>query len=66
MEIPFATQNRTRVDACFGWARPLAVHELTAESARHDRVHSFAAGEEGEDEIEPRLSKALGKGGWAP
>jgi nitrogen fixation protein NifX len=62
MKVAFATQDQQRVDAHFGWAKHLAVYEVTAEGTRF--VEDFGFGdnlaEDGdEDKLAPKL-KAIG------
>ncbi|NML16113.1 nitrogen fixation protein NifX [Azohydromonas caseinilytica] len=59
MKVAFATQDQQRVDAHFGWAKHLAVYEVTAESCAF--VEDFAFGdnlaEDGdEDKLAPKLA----------
>ena len=61
MKVAFATQDLERIDAHFGWARNLAIYDLTAEGWALDRVEEFSGelNEDGnEDKLEPKL-KAL-------
>ena len=58
MKIAFATQDKERVDAHFGWAKSLVVYEVTPEG--HSFVESFDFGdkleEDGdEDKLAPKL-----------
>ncbi len=58
MKIAFATQDKERVDAHFGWAKAIVVYEVTA--GGHRFVQSFDFGgkleEDGdEDKLEPKL-----------
>lgn len=58
MKIAFATQDKERVDAHFGWAKHILVYEMTA--AGHQFVQSFDFGdklqEDGdEDKLAPKL-----------
>ena len=58
MKIAFATQDKERVDAHFGWARSIVVHEIGA--GGHRFVESFEFGdrleEDGdEDKLAPKL-----------
>jgi nitrogen fixation protein NifX len=58
MKIAFATQDKERVDAHFGWAKAIVVHEVTPEA--HRFVESFEFGgkleEDGdEDKLAPKL-----------
>jgi nitrogen fixation protein NifX len=59
MKVAFATQDQQRVDAHFGWAKHLAVYEVTAEGSRF--VQNFGFGdnldEDGdEDKLAPKLA----------
>jgi nitrogen fixation protein NifX len=59
MKIAFATQDQQRVDAHFGWAKHLAVYEVSATS--HAFVADFAFGEDlaedgNEDKLAPKLA----------
>jgi nitrogen fixation protein NifX len=59
MKVAFATQDQQRVDAHFGWARHLAVYEVTAEGSRF--VQSFGFGDDlaedgDEDKLGPKLA----------
>lgn len=61
MKVAFATQDLERIDAHFGWARNLAIYDLTPEGWSLDRVEEFSGelNEDGnEDKLEPKL-KAL-------
>jgi nitrogen fixation protein NifX len=58
MKVAFATQDQQRVDAHFGWAKHLAVYDLTPEGCRF--VQDFAFGEDlaedgNEDKLAPKL-----------
>ncbi len=58
MKIAFATQDKERVDAHFGWAKHILVHEISATG--HQFVESFDFGdkleEDGdEDKLAPKL-----------
>lgn len=58
MKIAFATQDKERVDAHFGWAKSIVVHEVTPQG--HHFVESFDFGdkleEDGdEDKLAPKL-----------
>lgn len=58
MKIAFATQDQQRVDAHFGWAKHLAVYEITPEG--YDFVHDHGFGEDlaedgNEDKLAPKL-----------
>jgi nitrogen fixation protein NifX len=58
MKIAFATQDQQRVDAHFGWARHLAVYDVTPEG--YHFVQDFPFGEDlaedgNEDKLAPKL-----------
>ncbi len=58
MKIAFATQDQQRVDAHFGWARHLAVYEISP--AGYSFVQDFGFGEDlaedgNEDKLAPKL-----------
>jgi nitrogen fixation protein NifX len=58
MKIAFATQDQQRVDAHFGWAKHLAVYEVSTEG--HRFVQDFGFGEDlaedgNEDKLAPKL-----------
>jgi nitrogen fixation protein NifX len=58
MKIAFATQDKERVDAHFGWARNIVVYDVTPDG--HRLVESFEFGgtleEDGdEDKLAPKL-----------
>ena len=58
MKIAFATQDLKRVDAHFGWAKNLAVYELSPEASRLVEVFQFEGNltEDGnEDKITPKV-----------
>lgn len=60
MKVAFATQDKQRVDAHFGWAKNIAVYEVTPEGASF--VENFEFGgtleEDGdEDKLAPKLEK---------
>jgi len=59
MKIAFATQDQQRVDAHFGWAKHLAVYEITP--AGYHFVQDFGFGEDlaedgNEDKLAPKLA----------
>jgi nitrogen fixation protein NifX len=59
MKVAFATQDQQRVDAHFGWAKHLAVYEVTADGFQF--VQDFGFGdnlaEDGdEDKLAPKLA----------
>ena len=58
MKIAFATQDKQRVDAHFGWAKHLAVYEISP--AGYGFVQDFGFGEDlaedgNEDKLAPKL-----------
>lgn len=58
MKIAFATQDQQRVDAHFGWAKHLAVYEVTPDSVTF--VQDFGFGDDldedgNEDKLAPKL-----------
>lgn len=58
MKIAFATQDQQRVDAHFGWAKHLAVYELTDQGYRFVQDHAFGedlAEDGNEDKLAPKL-----------
>ncbi len=58
MKIAFATQDQQRVDAHFGWARYLAVYDVSAEACRYLQTYEFG-GELTEDGDEDKLGPKL-------
>lgn len=59
MKVAFSTQDKQRVDAHFGWARHLAVYDVTAEGYRYLRTFDFGGDlqEDGnEDKLAPKLA----------
>lgn len=58
MKVAFSTQDRERVDAHFGWAKHIAVYNVTAESADLVEVFDFT-GELNEDGNEDKLAPKL-------
>ena len=59
MKVAFATQDQQRVDAHFGWAKHLAVYDVTADEVRF--VQDFPFGEDlaedgNEDKLAPKLA----------
>jgi nitrogen fixation protein NifX len=59
MKVAFATQDQQRVDAHFGWAKHLAVYDVTAEHVQF--VQDFGFGEDlaedgDEDKLAPKLA----------
>ncbi len=62
VKIAFATQDLKRVDAHFGWAKNIAVYELSDEVCRLVEVFQFAGDlkEDGnEDKITPKVEAVL-------
>jgi nitrogen fixation protein NifX len=58
MKVAFATQDQQRVDAHFGWAKHLAVYEISPQGYRF--VQDFGFGEDlaedgNEDKLAPKL-----------
>ena len=58
MKVAFCTENLVDVDAHFGWARKIAIHEVTAGESRLVEVVEFA-GELAEDGSEDKLVPKL-------
>ena len=58
MKIAFATQDKERVDAHFGWAKYIAIYEINAEGYRYLETHDFG-GELAEDGNEDKLAPKL-------
>ena len=58
MKIAFATQDKQRVDAHFGWARHIAVYDVTADDCRYVQTFDFG-GELQEDGDEDKLAPKL-------
>lgn len=59
MKVAFATQDQQRVDAHFGWARHLAVYDITPEGYRYVQDHAFGedlAEDGNEDKLAPKLA----------
>ena len=59
MKVAFATQDQQRVDAHFGWAKHLAVYEVSPQG--YEFVHDFGFGEDlaedgNEDKLAPKLA----------
>ena len=59
MKVAFATQDQQRIDAHFGWARHLAVYEVTPQGYRF--VQDFGFGDDlaedgNEDKLAPKLA----------
>jgi len=62
MKVAFATQDQQRVDAHFGWAKHLAVYDVTPEG--YAFVQDFAFGEDlaedgNEDKLAPKLAAII-------
>jgi nitrogen fixation protein NifX len=58
MKVAFATQDLKRVDAHFGWAKNIAVHEIEPEGHRFVEVFQFEGDlkEDGnEDKLAPKI-----------
>lgn len=58
MKVAFATQDLERVDAHFGWAKNIAIYELTAEGHSFVEAIQFTGDlqEDGnEDKLQPKL-----------
>jgi nitrogen fixation protein NifX len=58
MKIAFATEDLTRVDAHFGWAKNIMVYDLTKEGHTFVKTVTFGGSlqEDGnEDKLEPKL-----------
>jgi nitrogen fixation protein NifX len=58
MKVAFATQDLERVDAHFGWAKNIAIYELTAEGHTFIEAIQFQGDlqEDGnEDKLQPKL-----------
>ncbi len=58
MKVAFATQDLERVDAHFGWAKNIAIYDLTADSYSFVGAVAFAGDlqEDGnEDKLQPKL-----------
>jgi nitrogen fixation protein NifX len=58
MKVAFATQDLERVDAHFGWAKNIAIYDLTPESFAFVEAIQFAGDlqEDGnEDKLQPKL-----------
>lgn len=43
MKVAFATQDLTRIDAHFGWARHLVFYDISPEGYRYLKVRDFGA-----------------------
>lgn len=58
MKIAFATQDKERVDAHFGWAKYIAIYEIDASGYRYLETHDFGeemAEDGNEDKLAPKL-----------
>jgi nitrogen fixation protein NifX len=58
MKVAFATQDLERVDAHFGWAKNIAIYDVTPESFRFVEAVQFSGDlqEDGnEDKLQPKL-----------
>lgn len=58
MKVAFATQDQQRVDAHFGWARHLVVHDVDASGHRYVQTFDFGndlAEDGNEDKLGPKL-----------
>ena len=63
MKVAFATQDLERIDAHFGWAKNLAIYDLTPEGWSLDKVEAFTGDlkEDGdEDKLAPKLEALKG------
>ena len=59
MKVAFCTESLVDVDAHFGWAKKIAIYEITAESSQLVEVAEFAGdlAEDGtEDKLVPKLA----------
>lgn len=62
MKIAFATQDLQRVDAHFGWAKNIAIYEVTPEGYSFVKTWSFEGDlqEDGnEDKLQPKLEAIM-------
>jgi nitrogen fixation protein NifX len=58
VKVAFATQDQQNIDAHFGWAKHIAVYDVTPDDSVHVTTHDFGAGldEDGdEDKLGPKL-----------
>lgn len=58
MKVAFCTENLIDVDAHFGWAKKIAIHEVSADASRLIEIAEFAGdlAEDGtEDKLVPKL-----------
>ncbi len=63
MKVAFATQDLERIDAHFGWARNIAIYDLSPDHWKLDRVVEFDGDlkEDGdEDKLAPKLEALRG------
>lgn len=58
MKVAFATQDKERVDAHFGWARYIAIYDIDTRGYRYLETHDFG-GEMAEDGNEDKLAPKL-------
>ncbi|HYA76478.1 MAG TPA: nitrogen fixation protein NifX [Burkholderiaceae bacterium] len=58
MKVAFSTQDKQRVDAHFGWAKHLAVYDVSPEGYRYVQTFDFG-GELQEDGNEDKLAPKL-------
>lgn len=58
MKIAFSTQDKQRVDAHFGWARHIAVYDVSADDCKYVQTFDFG-GELQEDGDEDKLAPKL-------
>ena len=58
MKVAFSTQDKQRVDAHFGWAKHIAIYDVTAEGYRYVETFDFG-GELHEDGNEDKLAPKL-------
>jgi nitrogen fixation protein NifX len=58
MKIAFSTQDKQRVDAHFGWAKHIAVYDVTADDCTYVQTFDFG-GELQEDGDEDKLAPKL-------
>ena len=58
MKVAFATQDEQRVDAHFGWAKHLAIYDVTPEGFSFVQTYHFGedlAEDGNEDKLAPKL-----------
>lgn len=58
MRVAFATQDKERVDAHFGWARYIAIYDIDTRGYRYLETYDFG-GEMAEDGNEDKLAPKL-------